>query len=278
QHAFRVGVATSTLLVSAFYLAAMVGQPLMGRIADRFGPRRVYCAGLVIAGVAGVAALASPWFGWLVGCRVLQAVGTSAAFPAGLAMVRRIAGAGPPPAGTLAGISIANGTSAALGPLLGGLLVAAAGWRGIFVVNIPLAALGLILALRWLPPDHRAGTAAPGGAAPEPAAPGATGPAAPGATGPAAPGATGPAAPGGAAPAPALRTLAADLDLPGVALFAVTVFGLLGFLLSLATRPQWWLLALFPLTAALLAWQELRVPEPFLDLRTLGRNLPLLRT
>ncbi|HEU4426563.1 MAG TPA: MFS transporter, partial [Pilimelia sp.] len=118
QQAFDVGVATSSWLVSAFYLAACVAQPLMGRIADRFGPRRVYCTGLGIACATGLVALVAPNFGSLVACRVAQAIGTSAAFPAGLALIRRIAG-GRPPATTLASISMANGSGAALGPLLG---------------------------------------------------------------------------------------------------------------------------------------------------------------
>jgi len=233
QHAFGVGLATSSWLVSAFYLAACVGQPLMGRIADRFGPRRVYCAGLVVVLVAGLAALVAPGFGWLVGCRVAQALGTSAAFPAGLAMIRRIAG-GRPPAATLAALSVTNATSAALGPVLGGFLVAAAGWRGIFAVNIPLAAVGLVLALWWLPAPPAVAAASGGG-------------------------------------------VLADLDLPGVALFSATVVGLLAFLLSLGTGPQWWLLAVFPLSGGLLALRELSTPSPFLDLRTLAGHRPLVQ-
>jgi len=150
---FRVGVGSATWLISGFYLAACVSQPLMGRIADQYGPRRVFLAGLVIAGVAGVAAIAAPGFWWLVGCRVLQAIGTSAAFPAGLALIRRIAGQAPP-AGTLATLGITASASAALGPVLGGLLVAVAGWRGVFAVNIPLSVIGFAMALWWLPRDQ----------------------------------------------------------------------------------------------------------------------------
>jgi MFS family permease len=237
QGAFDVGVATSSWLVSAFYLAACVAQPLMGRIADRFGPRRVYLAGLALTCATGVVAMLAPGFGALVACRVVQAVGTSAAFPAGLALIRRLAG-GRPPAAALATISVANGTSAALGPLLGGLLVTVAGWRGIFAVNVPLAAVGFVLALRWLPAD--------------------------------------PAPPRGAAE-PGERSVLAQLDLPGVALFSATVVGLLGFLLSLGASPQWWLLPVVPAAGALLAWWELRVATPFLDLRMLGRHLRLVR-
>jgi MFS family permease len=152
QGDFHVGLTQASWLISSFYLAASVAQPLMGRLADRFGPRRVYATGLVIVGSTGVLVLLAPGFGWVVAARVLQAVGSSAAFPAGLAVIRRLAG-GRPPAGLLGVISAANTGSAAFGPVLGGLLVSLVGWRGIFAVNIPMAAVALVFALRWLPAD-----------------------------------------------------------------------------------------------------------------------------
>ncbi|OLE23907.1 MAG: hypothetical protein AUG44_20820 [Actinobacteria bacterium 13_1_20CM_3_71_11] len=152
QGEFHVSLATSTWLISAFYLAASVGQPVMGRLADRYGPRRVFTAGLALVGATGILVLFAPGFGWVVAARVLQAIGTSVGFPAGLALIRRLAG-GRPPAGTLGVLSAANSASASFGPVLGGVLVAAFGWRGIFAVNIPLAATGLLLARRWLPAD-----------------------------------------------------------------------------------------------------------------------------
>jgi MFS family permease len=149
---FHVGLAQASWLISSFYLAASVAQPLMGRLADRFGPRRVYATGLTIVGGTGVLVLLAPGFGWVVAARILQAVGSSAAYPSGLALIRRLAG-GRPPAGLLGVISAANTGSAAFGPVLGGLLVSLAGWRGIFAVNIPMAAVALVFALRWLPAD-----------------------------------------------------------------------------------------------------------------------------
>jgi len=152
QGDFHVSLAQAAWLVSSFYLAASVAQPLMGRLADRFGPRRVYATGLCVVGATGVLVLLAPGYGWVVAARVLQAIGTSTAYPSGLALIRRLAG-GRPPAGTLGLISAANTGSAAFGPVLGGLLVSVAGWRGIFAVNIPMAAAALVLALRWLPAD-----------------------------------------------------------------------------------------------------------------------------
>jgi MFS family permease len=160
QRDFGVGFAASSWLVSGFYLTAGVAQPVMGRLADRFGPRRVLCTGLTLVAATGVLVLFAPGFGWVLSARLLQAVGSSVGFPAGLAMIRRLAG-GRPPAATLGTISATNAASAALGPVLGGVLVAVFGWQGIFAANIPLAGLALWAALRWLPRDQPAEACAP---------------------------------------------------------------------------------------------------------------------
>src|SRR4051794_32237587 len=152
---FEVTLATASWLVSAFYLSAAVGQPLMGRMADLLGPRRGFCAGWGLVGVTGALAPLAPGFGGLVAAGGLQALRGSAAFPAGLALIRRGTGdpSGPPPSGALGALAVAASVSAALGPVLGGVLVGAAGWQAIFVVNVILSLVGLPLALRFLPVD-----------------------------------------------------------------------------------------------------------------------------
>ena len=75
EREFAVGIVAASWLISAFYLASAVGQPVFGRLADRFGPRRVYCLGLVLVGVAGVLGPLAPTFGWLLAARVLLACG-----------------------------------------------------------------------------------------------------------------------------------------------------------------------------------------------------------
>jgi MFS family permease len=288
QQAFHVGVATSSWLLSGFYLTACVGQPLMGRLADRYGPRKVYCLGLAIVLGAGLAALVAPAFWWVLACRMAQAAGTSAAYPAGLAVIRRLAASPKPPAAALAAISITNASSAAFGPVLGGFLVSAAGWRGIFAVNIPLTVVGLTLARRWLPPD----AALPSGAGPSAAGPSGAGPSGAGPSGARPPGARppaepyrprhaavaefGPWAPAHRAPATPVQVQLDALDLPGLALFALTVLGVLGFLLSIATDPVWVLVVLVPVAAAALVWRERRTPVPFLDVTALAANRRLL--
>lgn len=244
QSDFKVSVASAAWLISGFYLAAAVGQPLMGRLADQFGARRIFSAGLLLVGVTSVLAPFAPAFWWLVALRVVQAFGTSAAYPAGLAMIRAATGDpnGPPPAGALGALSIAGSVSAALGPVLGGFLVALAGWPAIFLVNVPVTAIGLPLALLWLPADR------PGlGREAEHRSRGAV-----------------------------IGALLRAVDLPGIVLFSGTLVSLLAFLLSLSGGPLWLLLPIVPVAAVLLVWRERRALPPFLDVRMLAANRPLV--
>src|SRR6185312_6820956 len=156
---FDVSVVALSWLVSSFYLVTAVGQSVLGRLADQLGPRRIQCAGFALIVLAGVLGPLAPSFGWLIGARLLLAAGTAAGFPAGLALLRTASGGRPPAPRTLAAITIAGSTSAALGPALGGALVALAGWQAIFFVNVGLGVVALPLSLRWLPrdPQHARG-------------------------------------------------------------------------------------------------------------------------
>jgi predicted MFS family arabinose efflux permease len=149
----NVPLATVTWVVSAFYLGGMVGMPLMGQAIDRFGPRRMLTVGLVLVAVTSGLAPVAPTLAILLVLRFLQALGTSAPYPAALAIFRSRDVHGRAPAGALGAISITNSVSSALGPVVGGALVAVAGWQALFLANIPLALLALLLGLMWLPPD-----------------------------------------------------------------------------------------------------------------------------
>jgi MFS family permease len=162
---FGVSASASTWLVSAFALASAVGHPLAGRLADGLGPRRVLVAGLVIAGASGLAASYAVTFPVLVALRALLALGTSTTFPAGVGVLRSLevpdGSNRPVPAGWLGAVAMSGNLSAALGPVVGGSLIATAGWRAIFLVNVPIAIAGIGLALRHLPADPDPGRRAP---------------------------------------------------------------------------------------------------------------------
>lgn len=155
QRHYGVGVATSTWLLSGFYLSAAVGQPLMGRLVDLFDPRRLFITGLLLVLAASVAAPYAPGFWWLVGARVVQGLGSSVAFPAALVIFRDAAVPDRPPAGALAVLGLAASSSAALGPVLGGTLIALWDWRAVFLVNLPLTLIGIGTALTVLPKKDR---------------------------------------------------------------------------------------------------------------------------
>ncbi|MFF4604860.1 MFS transporter [Streptomyces sp. NPDC001339] len=247
---FRTGAADTAWLISVMYLSSAVGQPMMGRLADRIGPRRVFAAGALSVCAAGLIGALAPTFTLLIVSRIVLGLGTSAAYPAAMALLRaesRRVGR-PTPRRILGRLSLAALGSAAVGPALGGLLTAAAGWRAVFAINVPLALLALAGALAWLPADRgaRAGHAG-----------------------------TPPLS--GATHAPGTAPAAGSLDPLGIGLFAGALTCAMFFLLRLED-PQWPLLApTGVLTAVLVRWQ-LRHPAPFLDLRMLARNGALVRT
>ncbi len=151
-----IGAAQAIWLVAALYLASAIAQPTMGKLADRFGPKKVFLTGLVIVGIAGVVPEVLTGFGGAVTARVLIGIGTSSAYPAALTTLRQHSAriGKPTPPLVLGALSITSLVSAAAGPPLGGALIAAFGWHAIFLVNVPLAVFGIVVATLWLPSDR----------------------------------------------------------------------------------------------------------------------------
>jgi MFS family permease len=156
--AFGVGAGATAWLVSALYLATAIGQPTMGRLADLVGPRRVYLFGTACVAVGGLLGYLGWSLGSLVAARIIIGLGTSAAYPAAMAMVRRQAQRlnTEAPGSVLGALAVAGQATMAAGPPLGGLLIAVGGWRLTFLVNVPLAVAGIAAVLAWLPADDQA--------------------------------------------------------------------------------------------------------------------------
>lgn len=145
-----ITVARSAWLVTAYLVALASLLPLAGDLADRFGRRRMILSGLSVFGIASLGAATAPNFEGLLVFRVLQAISGAMVLPAGWAMLREVV---PEERRAfkfgLMGSMI--GLAAGAGPPIGGLLTEAAGWRGIFYVNVPVVATALILGWRVLP-------------------------------------------------------------------------------------------------------------------------------
>jgi MFS family permease len=141
-------------LVSGLYIAAAVGSPTGGRLADLFGARRVYLIGLVIVLLASVAGPFVPSVEWLVVDRVILGLGTSLQFPAAMAIIRQQATKRNESAVSALGIvAICGQTTAALGPSIGGVIVVLSGWEGIFWVNVPVVLNAFVLVWFVIPKD-----------------------------------------------------------------------------------------------------------------------------
>jgi MFS family permease len=146
---FHAVPARTAWLVSALYLATATGQPVVGRLIDRYGARRLYLAGAALVGVAGVIGALAPSLGFLVLSRVLLGLGTCAGYPAAMYLIRR--SGVEKPGGLLTALAVSAQTIVVIGPTVGGLLIGAAGWRSLFAVNIPLALVCLVLGAILLP-------------------------------------------------------------------------------------------------------------------------------
>ena len=129
-----------------------LAQPMGGRIGDALGHRRTFLAGLGAFLAASALATFAPWFAALVVLRMSQALFGGLMSPSALALLREIVPA--ERRGRMFGwFGTVMGLAAAIGPVLGGVLVAALGWRAIFLVNLPVGAVALSMSLRALPHD-----------------------------------------------------------------------------------------------------------------------------
>src|SRR5262245_17452851 len=124
QREFSTSAKASTWLLTVFALVSAVGHPLAGDLADRLGARRVLLAGLVVTGLSALVAALAATFWLLVAMRAVQALGTSGAYPAGIALLRMLAArassARPVPPAWLGAVAMVSNLGAAVGPMLGG--------------------------------------------------------------------------------------------------------------------------------------------------------------
>ncbi|KAA1012174.1 DHA2 family efflux MFS transporter permease subunit [Paraburkholderia panacisoli] len=137
-------------VVVAYTLTMAMLTPASGWLADRFGTRRVYFAAILVFVLGSICCASAHTLGQLVMARVLQGLGGSMLLPIGrLAVLRSVSGE--QYVSALAFISIAGQLGPIAGPTLGGWFVQAITWHWIFLINVPIGAVGLYAVQRFLP-------------------------------------------------------------------------------------------------------------------------------
>ncbi len=144
QQAFGAQVSQSRWIVTAFVMALSSFMVAAGRLADLHGRRRVMYIGMGVFAAGSLGAGLAGQMQTLVAWRVVQGLACAVLYTASTAIVSH---AFPPQErGRAIGLLFsANGIGLAIGPVAGGLLVGAVGWRWVFLVNVPLIVLSLAL-------------------------------------------------------------------------------------------------------------------------------------
>ncbi|MCO6003854.1 DHA2 family efflux MFS transporter permease subunit [Actinoallomurus purpureus] len=124
---------------------------LSGSTADRIGRRRTFQAGLMLFTLGSLLCSLSPSLGWLVGARALQAVGGSMLNPVAMSIITNTFTDPRERARAIGVWGGVVGLSMALGPLIGGVLVASVGWQAIFWINIPMGLIAFVLCALFVP-------------------------------------------------------------------------------------------------------------------------------
>jgi EmrB/QacA subfamily drug resistance transporter len=124
---------------------------LAGSTADRIGRRRVFQAGLVLFTIGSALCSVAPSLGWLIAFRMVQAVGGSMLNPVAMSIITNTFTDAGERARAIGVWGAVSGVSMALGPIAGGVLVHAFGWRSIFWINIPVGIAAFVLAWRFIP-------------------------------------------------------------------------------------------------------------------------------
>jgi MFS family permease len=142
--------------IDAYTLVLASLLMLSGSTGDRLGRRRTFQTGLALFTLGSLLCSLSPSLSWLIGARMIQAVGGSMLNPVAMSIITNTFTDAKERARAIGVWGATVGFSMALGPVVGGLLVGAVGWQSIFWINIPVGLAALVLAGRFVPESKAA--------------------------------------------------------------------------------------------------------------------------
>lgn len=147
---FQINPVHLKLAMTSYLLTLAVFIPASGWIADRFGARNVFCAAMAVFAAGSIACALSSSLAQIVTARILQGVGGAMMVPVGRIVVLRSV-----PRTEIVGAMALLAMPALMGPILGppigGFITTYAGWHWIFWINVPIAIVGIVLALLFIP-------------------------------------------------------------------------------------------------------------------------------
>jgi DHA2 family methylenomycin A resistance protein-like MFS transporter len=135
-------VSSYTLTLAALILTA-------GALGDRVGAKRLFIVGFAIFTTASAACGLAPSFTVLIAARTIQGVGAAILVPCSLALLNHAYHDAAQRTRAVGFLAAGASTALAAGPVVGGVLIALVGWRGIFFINVPIGLLGMLLTARF---------------------------------------------------------------------------------------------------------------------------------
>lgn len=150
--AFRAPLDAVSWVALGYLLALAAFLPVFGRLCETFGRRRPYVGGFLLFTLASALCGFAPDLAWLVAARVLQGIGGAMLAANSIVILSEAAGEGGR-ARALGLFAAAQAVGLSVGPVVGGVLLASAGWRFVFWVTVPVGIAGSLAATALLPPD-----------------------------------------------------------------------------------------------------------------------------
>lgn len=151
QYDLGAGVIPLQWVLNAYSLVFASLMLVAGSLSDRFGRKWVMIAGIAVFCAGSLLCALSPSVGWVIGGRAVMGVGAAASEPGTLSVIRQLFPDARERARALGAWAAVSGLSLALGPVIGGVLVAIGDWRDVFWFNLALGAILLVATTRFVP-------------------------------------------------------------------------------------------------------------------------------
>jgi len=154
-HGFHVSLADITWVITAPLLFFGIAAPVLGKLGDMWGHRRLYLVGTAVAVVCALATAAAPTVGSLIAVRALSGVDGAAAGAASMALIFRVF-EHEDRVKAMGWWSLVGAGGPVIGVVVGGVLIQAFGWRALFLAQAPITLAALVVAFVVLPETERA--------------------------------------------------------------------------------------------------------------------------